>query len=60
MFETIDTLQIVNQAADRTVAETAYRTPELRSAGSAVKLVQGASYAFGYDCYYGAYDPDVC
>lgn len=56
MFETIETLRNDDQTVEQSDAEMAYRAPVLRSAGSAVKLVQGASFLSGYDCFYGLYE----
>ena len=56
MFETINT-QTATEIPELDAAKTGYRAPELRSAGSAVKLVQGYSWMSGYDmCGHGIYE----
>lgn len=57
MFETIQTQTAAIETADQNAGEIGYQAPQLRSAGSAVKLVQGYSWMSGYDmCGHGIYE----
>ncbi len=57
MFQATQALTAAIETADQDAGETGYRTPELRSAGSAVQLVQGYSWMSGYDmCGHGIYE----